>query len=305
MHSVVDVESVAEELYGLPVEEFTAARDEQAAAARQAGDRDRAAAIKKLSRPTTAAWLANLLVRERTQQIEELLELGAAMREAQSELAADQMRALATQRRQIVSALGREAASLANDRGNRVSRAIREEMEGTLEAALADPDAGEALRSGRLTTSLRYTGLGSVDVAGAVAALRPTAATGSTRKAARAVESTPASDDAEAEQKRLERIEAAQRKLDEARTEAADAKRARDEKERLVREVQERVDGLRRQLDELEQQMQRLRGEEKFATKNLHEAERSKRSSADAFRRAKDYAAKAEAALKTMTRQKG
>jgi hypothetical protein len=305
MHSVVDVESVAEELYGLPVEEFTAARDAQSASARKDGDRDLAAAIKKLSRPTTAAWLANLLVRERTQQIEELLELGAAMREAQADLAADQMRALATQRRQIVSALGREAASLANDGGNRVSRAIREEMEGTLEAALADPVAGEALRSGRLTTSLRYTGLGSVDITGAVAATRPATPAPSTRKSAEAGTSTPADDSAEAERRRLERIEAAQHKLDEARIEAADAKRARDEKERVVREVQERVEGLRRQLDELEQQMQRLRGEEKFATKNLHEAERAKRSSSDAFRRAKDYVTKAEAALKAMTRQKG
>jgi hypothetical protein len=300
-----DVESVAEELYALPVEDFTAARDAHSAAARRDGDRDLAAAIKKLGRPTTAAWLANLLVRERTQQIEELLELGGAMREAQAELAADQMRALATQRRQIVSALGREAASLANDRGNRVSRAIREEMEGTLEAAMADPAAGEALRSGRLTTSLRYTGLGSVDIAGAVSAPRPVAAVSSTRKSAGAAASTPASDGAEAERQRLERIEAAERKLDEARTEAADAKRARDEKERVVREVQERVDGLRRQLDELEQQMERLRGEEKFASKNLHEADRAKRSSADAFRRAKDYVAKAEAALRALTRQKG
>jgi hypothetical protein len=300
-----NVESVAEELYGLPVEEFTSARDAQSAAARRDGDRDLAAAIRKLGRPTTAAWLANLLVRERTQQIEELLELGAAMREAQAELAADQMRALATQRRQIVSALGREAASLANDRGNRVSRAIREEMEGTLEAAMADPAAGEALRSGRLTASLRYTGLGAVDIAGAVAAPRPAAASASTRKSAGAVASAPASDGAEAERRRLERMEAAEHKLADARTEAADAKRARDEKERVVREVQERVDGLRRQLDELEQQMERLRGEEKFASKNLHEAERAKRSAADAFRRAKDYVAKAEAALRALTRQKG
>jgi chromosome segregation ATPase len=298
MHSDVDVEAVADELYGLPVEEFTAARDGHAASARRDGDRELADAIKKLGRPTTAAWLANLLVRQRSQQIAELLELGAAMREAQAELAAEQMRALATQRRQIVSALGREAASLANDRGHRVSRAIREEMEGTLEAALADPGAAEALRSGQLTASLRYTGLGSVDISGAVAA--PRRAGASTPKPPKAA-SRSTSGDGEADRKRRERIEAAEHKLEEARTEAADAQGARDAAERVVRDVQERVDGLRRQLDELEQQMQRLRGEEKFASKNLTEAERAKRTAADASRRAKEYVAKAEASLRSLT----
>jgi hypothetical protein len=310
MHTDVDVESVADELYGLPPAEFTAARDARSAAAKRDGDPDLAAAIKKLARPTAAAWLANLLVRERSQQVEQLLELGAAMREAQAELAGDQMRQLAVQRRQIVSALGREAGQLAAGRGQPVSRSIREEMEGTLEAALADPDAGEALSSGRLTTSLRYTGLGSVDVAGAVAATsrsaaKPTASSKSSKPSKKAAASAPDVRDAEAdaERRRLERVAAAEQRLGEARDDAAEAKRAADEKERVVREVQERVDGLRRQLDELEQQMQRLQGEEKFAAKNLREAERARRSATDALRRAKGKVTDAEAGVASLVRR--
>jgi hypothetical protein len=309
MHSDVDVESVADELYGLPPAEFTAARDARSVAAKRDGDSELAVAIKKLARPTAAAWLANLLVRERTQQVEQLLELGAAMREAQAELAGDQMRQLAVQRRQIVSALGREAGQLAADRGQPVSRSIREEMEGTLEAALADPDAAEALSSGRLTTSLRYTGLGSVDVAGAVAttsrpAVKPTTSKPS-KPSKKAAASAPDGRDAEAdaERRRLERVAAAERRLGEARDDAAEAKRTSDEKERTVREVQERVDGLRRQLDELEQQMQRLQGEEKFAAKNLREAERARRSAADALRRAKGKVTDAEAGVASLKRR--
>jgi hypothetical protein len=300
-----NVESVAEELYALPQSEFTAARDARSAAARRDGDRELAEAIKKLGRPTTAAWLANLLVRERTQQVEELLELGEAMREAQAELAADQMRHLATQRRQIVSALGGEAAKLAADQGQRVSRSIREEMEGTLEAALADPAAGEALRSGRLTTSLRYTGLGPVDVGGAVAT--PSKPVASTKKpTAKSAKSSPRKDDsdaqAEAERQRLERIEAAEKRLSDARTAAADAKADATTKDRTVKEVQERVDGLRRQLDELEQQMKRLQSEERFATKNLRDAERAKLSAHDASRRANERAKDAAARVDALRR---
>jgi hypothetical protein len=299
-----DVESVAEELYALPQAEFTAARDGKSAAAKREGDRALADAIKKLARPTTAAWLANLLVRERTQQVEELLELGQAMREAQAELAADQMRQLATQRRQIVSALGREAAKLAGDQGQRVSRAIREEMEGTLEAALADPAAGEALRSGRLTTSLRYTGLGPVDVGGAVAT--PSKSVASTKKAKKSATPSSRKDDADAtaevERQRLERIDAAQQRLRDARAAAADAKADATSKDRTVKEVQERVDGLRRQLDELEQQMKRLQSEERFATKNLRDAERAKQSAHDASRRANERAKDAAARVDALRR---
>jgi hypothetical protein len=300
-----DVEAVAEDLYGLPVEEFTAARDARSAAAKREGDRAFADAIKKLARPTTAAWLANLLVRERTKQVEELLELGEAMREAQAELAADQMRQLATQRRQIVSALGREAAKLAGDQGQRVSRAIREEMEGTLEAALADPAAGEALRSGRLTTSLRYTGLGPVDVDGAVA--MPSKSVASTKKratksATRSSRKDDADATAEAERQRLERIEAAEQRSHDARTAAADAKADVTSKDRTVKEVQERVDGLRRQLDELEQQMKRLQSEERFATKNLRDAERAKKSAHEVSRRANERAKDAAARVDALRR---
>jgi hypothetical protein len=310
MHTDVDVESVADELYGLPPGEFTAARDARSAAAKGDGDRDLAAAIKKLARPTAAAWLANLLVRERTQQVEQLLELGAAMREAQAELAGDQMRQLAVQRRQIVSALGREAGQLAVERGQLVSRSIREEMEGTLEAALADPDAAEALSSGRLTTSLRYTGLGSVDVSGAVASTsRPATKSTTSSRLSKASKKPPVAApdardaEADAERRRRDRVEAAQARLAQARDDAAESKRVADEKDRIVREVQERVEGLRRQLDELEQQMQRLQGEEKFAAKNLREADRARRSAADALRRAKGKMKDAEAGVASLVRR--
>ncbi len=165
----MDVGSVAEELYGLPASEFTVARDRQAAAARQAGDRTLAAEIKKLRRPTASAWLANALVRQRADPVDELLSVGAAMREAQARLDGDELRRLSQDGQRLIVDLSKVARRVAGDTGQQVSDATGRELDETLHAALADAGAGEALRSGCLTTPLQYSGFGMVDVAGAVA----------------------------------------------------------------------------------------------------------------------------------------
>ena len=70
-------------LYSLPPEQFVAARDEAVADARLAGDRLMATEIAALRRPTVAAWLVNVLVRQRPELVDELFELGESLRAAQ------------------------------------------------------------------------------------------------------------------------------------------------------------------------------------------------------------------------------
>jgi hypothetical protein len=158
----IDLDTVADELYGLAPPEFTSRRDARAAEARKGGDKGLAAEIKKLRRPTTGAWLANLLARERPDQVGQLLDLGTALRQAQATLATDDLRRLSQERHGVLAALSKEAHELAGRHGQAVSDATAKEVEATLEAALADSDAGDALRTGRLTTGLRYFGLGLV-----------------------------------------------------------------------------------------------------------------------------------------------
>jgi hypothetical protein len=164
------LDEVADELYGLPPEEFVGRRRQLAAQARQAGYRTLAAAVTKLARPTTSAWLVNVVVRAETARVGELLELGAGLRDAQAHLDADELRRLAARRQAAVAALGRLARGLAADRGHPAGSHVTQEFEQTLAAALADPAAAEAVRSGRLTRPLRHVGLGPVELAGAVAA---------------------------------------------------------------------------------------------------------------------------------------
>lgn len=166
---------VADELYGLVPAEFTAARDEHARQARAAGQRETAAEIKKLPRPTAGAWLVNQLVRDAATQMDQLFQVGQSLQDAQRELDGDRMRELSADRRQVIAELVPEAARLAAAAGLPASAAVLGEVRSTLEAALADPAAGEAVRSGRLARALTYAGLGEVDLTAALAGPPPSA----------------------------------------------------------------------------------------------------------------------------------
>ena len=179
------------ELYALPPEEFTTARDAAAKQAKAAGDPAAGKELKALRRPSAAAWLVNRLAAEQGALLEQLLALGPALAEAQSAGHADDLRALGRQRRQLVEAVAGTAVSAA---GRPVAGPVRDEVVSTLEAALADPSSAEAVRSGRLVRALSYAGFGEVDLSGAVAAgattasVRPT----SVRPASSPATSSPA-----------------------------------------------------------------------------------------------------------------
>ncbi|HXW34941.1 MAG TPA: hypothetical protein VEJ87_10220 [Acidimicrobiales bacterium] len=165
----MDLKSVVDELYGLPPDVFTAARDARASEARGAGDRELASSIKKLRRPSASAWLANMLVRAQRDTLEELLSLGQAMRRAQADLDGDELRRLSLERRRIVHKLAVEARTIATKRGQGLSDSAARELEMTLEAAVADGAAAEALKSGRLVSALHFSGFDPVHLTDAVA----------------------------------------------------------------------------------------------------------------------------------------
>ncbi|MCD5418965.1 hypothetical protein LRS71_05235 [Rhodococcus pyridinivorans] len=157
-----DLDSVADALYGLDPGDFVAARSEFAAQAREAGDRELTAAIGRLRKPTVAAWMVNLLARERADELAALLDIGSALRTAQRRLSGSEMRKLSEQRRRVVAALERDAGRLAADRGRTVSESALREVGRTLNAALSDPDIGEQVRQGRLDAIVESDGFGDL-----------------------------------------------------------------------------------------------------------------------------------------------
>jgi hypothetical protein len=204
----VDLESTAAELYGLLPGDFVAARTDAEKRARVAGDRDLAASIRGLAKPTAAAWIANQLVRQHTDEIAALRELGAGLREATATLERDQLRSLSQQQNQVIQALVSQGRALAKGAGHPISEATERGLDATLRAALADEDLADQLAAGQLATALEHVGF--------AAALEGTAARPASRPASQ--QSKPPPRDELKERRRRAQLEKAQTKLREART---------------------------------------------------------------------------------------
>src|SRR5690554_4012928 len=110
-----------------------------------------------------------MLSRHRADEVGQLLELGAALREAQSELDADELQELGRQRQKLIAAVMRQARDLADELGGTLGGSAADEVGQTLQAALADPDAADAVTAGLLTRPFAASGWGSVDIDAAVA----------------------------------------------------------------------------------------------------------------------------------------
>jgi hypothetical protein len=229
----MDLDSVADALYALPPEEFTAARD---AAAKKSTDPQLTKAIKSLRKPTVSAHVVNQLVREHADDVDGLLAIGDAMRAAMTGDKGD-VRQLTEQRRDLIGSL--VSADLA--------ASVRDDVTATLEAATADPALGQAVRSGRLVKPLRYAGFGAIpDLGGAVATALPkpsTAAKKSTAGKKSTAANKPPAQKSAAKPTRPERdlTELRQRVLDLAGA-ADDAQRRYDEAARAVTEARKLLD---------------------------------------------------------------
>jgi len=262
----MDLDTVASKLYGLPLADFMRARDARASEAKRAGDRELARAIGKLRRPNIGAWLANVLVRERGDQVQVMLELGAEIRQAQARSAKDELRKLQRERRRAIAALLDAAVGLAGDRGESVSSAVVRDLEVTLEAALLDPEAATALKAGLLTTGLRYAGLGgdgaADDPAGSGNNSEPATMVG---RAGKSGPGLPPADDVV----RLGAIKAQR----EAEAHLAEAGRDVDEGRRRVEEAVRDRDVWRRKVADLDQQLASAKEEAKKAEHRFADAE--------------------------------
>ena len=156
------LQQVARRLYALAPEEFTAARTAAVKQARGDGDRALAREVGALRRPALAAWAVNLLVRERADLVEEVTSMGDSLRQAQSQLDGAALRDLNRQRRRLVAAVTAEVAAVAAEHDHALSAAASRQVEETVQAALVDPRAAAAVRTGLLVQPLTSTGVESL-----------------------------------------------------------------------------------------------------------------------------------------------
>ena len=157
---------VGDELFGLPPEEFVAARDELARRLKREGDAEAARRVKALRRPSLSAWAVNQLARGQGTGLGPLLTAGERLRAAhQAALAgegAEELRAAAKAEREAVAGLVEDALELLREAGHAATDATRDRVAATLHAAAASQEAADLVRDGRLTSDLDPSGFGTV-----------------------------------------------------------------------------------------------------------------------------------------------
>jgi hypothetical protein len=287
---------IADELYALPLADFTPARD--ALVKEHKADKALAGSIKGLRKSSLAAWVVNLLVRRDPDQVDQVLAVGAALREAQDNLDAAQLREFTKQRRQLTASVTTAARRMAREEGVKVTQSVADQVEATLTSAMLEPDAAKAVRSGLLVTALEATGLGDLDLSGAVAL--PTAL-GFSAKARPAPEPTPAQGrpqlhvvpDPDAAAKARA---AADERLADARAVLSDAEKEHRAARRSVEKLQAKTLQIQSEIDELRSRIAGLEADLEEVDDELGEAESAQAEAEEAVDEARAEVDEAKAA---------
>ena len=266
--TALELDTASDELYGAPLGEFISTRNALEKQAKAAGDRDLAASIHRLVKPSATAWLANQLVRRHRDDLEPLLELGAGLRAAMASLSGPELRKLGQQQHRLIAALVDQAGALAQEDGRRVSVDTARSLEQTLHAALADESTAQTLLEGRLTDALLdsgfATGPGSV---GSARGTKPTKAAptrASTNKRTSATNADAARREAVARaehEKARAALEAAVAAHDLAEDAAGEAETALDDTVARIARLREELDQATSDKTRLEREHYRLRAD--------------------------------------------
>jgi hypothetical protein len=238
-------EEEVDRLYGLPLDEFTRARDELARGVRQEGDADAAAEIKQLRKPNLPAWVVNQLARQRELDVQRLLKAGEQLAGAQVEaIRAPSGDALLDARRNqqhALEALAARAKEILVDAGR--GPAVLDRVLSTLRAGSLTEEGRALLKSGRLTEELEPPGfeaLAGLDVPAAPARREKAAPAGEARRRVR---------DLRRELSALEaRAAAAGRRAEQLREELGDAEAEASRLEEERRRAEEELAAAERDL---------------------------------------------------------
>ena len=228
----------AEDLYGLPLEDFTAARNALVRELKQRGESDQAESVRQLRKPSVPVWAINQLARTQGKKIKELAKDEDALRRAHGG-SEDRFREALAAERKTAAELVEDAGRILGESGHSASQDTLERIGATLQAAAADPARRKELTEGRLTDELEP--LGFEALAGVKLAPRrsgPGRRTSSRSAKQASAETKAAAADARSEARHLE--QEAQRAERTAREARARADKARAESERLEERLRSR-----------------------------------------------------------------
>ncbi|GHH65846.1 hypothetical protein [Promicromonospora soli] len=288
-----DLDAAVDALYARPLDEFIAARDAAARQAADNGDRLGAERVKRLPKPSVAAWVINHVARDHPQEIQALADLGDELRAATEGRDRSRIRALDHLRRERTDALVHTVRDAGEVGGRAVSPAVLDRLTETLTAAVMDPDAAAAVRAGRLSRALQHVGFGIVDEQGEEAdlvALRPAASDAGPRSGAKPAKAAGAdgaaakragrSGDAPRADKAgpaaadpaVAELEAAERAVDEASAQVDKLEARRDDVDERLRAAEEQVTRGEDDIARLDRELERLAAERDDARLALDKA---------------------------------
>ena len=243
--------------------------------------------------------MVNLLVRRDPDQVDQVLAVGEALRDAQDNLDATQLREFTKQRRQLTASVTTAARRMAREEGVKTTQSVADQVEATLTAAMLEPDAARAVRSGLLVTALAATGLGDLDLSGAVALpdalgfsakARPVAPPDPSQRPQLHVVPDPDAD-VKARAAADERLADAKAILKETEKEHRAARRSVEKLQARTLQIQSEIDELRTQIAALDSTLEEVDdelGEAEAAQAEAEEAVDEARAEVEAARATRD-----------------
>ena len=293
---MTDRETAVDRLHAVPLEEFVAERKRLAKELRDAGDRDAAADVAKLAKPSAPAWALNRLARDQPGVVGDWLEAADALREASANPRAtgrDALRsAIAAHRdatRQVLAAV-RDGV---RPNGRKLSEPMLERVRELLQAATVDPDESELLRAGRILER-DEDAQPPADLAAEEAAEKPAARAPKQRVRERAAVTAREAGEEERPAKQRTEEQRAAREREAREREAA-------ELERLVAAARERAAELDEAVGEREEAVAAAEARLDEARRALYRSESEVEAARDAVAEARDAADDAARELATLT----
>jgi hypothetical protein len=244
------------DLFGVDPAEFVAARDALARQLKADGQRDEAAAVKALRRPTVPIWALNRVARANGDVVDALLAAAAGAREAQDALLAgdadrEALREALTHRRTAMHDVIHRASEVIEGSGRPVGAQPRQ-LEEALTAIVASADLSELLRKGELVDVADEED--DDDLASLLGASVTRSSTEKTRPVSNLADARAAKE-AAAARKEAERrhAAAAAARVREAQQTAADADHELEQAQEALRVAQEKADAAHASLERAEE----------------------------------------------------
>jgi hypothetical protein len=149
---VTDLQTAVDQLHAVPLEDFVAERKRLAKELRSGGDRDAAAELAKLPKPSAPAWALNHVAREEPAAVADWLEATGALRDASAHAdrsSGDALRAAMAAHRDATRQLLATVRDRARPNGRPLTEPMLDRVRDLLQAATADEARAELLRAGR------------------------------------------------------------------------------------------------------------------------------------------------------------